>query len=393
MNYNFDVPTNRRNTNSLKWNVAENELPMWVADMDFQTAPEIKAAIAARAAHGIFGYTDIPDVWYQAYIAWWQNRHDFKIEKGWLIFCTGIVPAISSIVRKLTTPAEKVLIQTPVYNIFYNSILNNGCQVLESPLKYSGGSYSIDFADLEQKLSDPQTTLMILCNPHNPIGKVWSKEMLRQIGELCYQHHVTVISDEIHCDLTDPGCEYTPFATVSEKCRENSIVCIAPTKAFNLAGLQTAAVVVADDNLRNKVQRALNTDEIAEPNAFAVDAAITAFTRGGKWLDELRMYIQENKALMTEYVINEIPDIKIISSEGTYLLWLDCSKVLGFSLDIARFLREKKGLVLSDGRQFGGNGEHFLRMNIACPRLVLEDALTRLKEGIEAYQEYTINLC
>lgn len=393
MNYNFDVPTNRRNTNSLKWNVAENELPMWVADMDFQTAPEIKAAIAARAAHGIFGYTDIPDVWYQAYIAWWQNRHDFKIEKGWLIFCTGIVPAISSIVRKLTTPAEKVLIQTPVYNIFYNSILNNGCQVLESPLKYSGGSYSIDFADLEQKLSDPQTTLMILCNPHNPIGKVWSKEMLRQIGELCYQHHVTVISDEIHCDLTDPGCEYTPFATVSEKCRENSIVCIAPTKAFNLAGLQTAAVVVADDNLRNKVQRALNTDEIAEPNAFAVDAAITAFTRGGKWLDELRMYIQENKALMTEYVINEIPDIKIISSEGTYLLWLDCSKVLGFSLDIARFLREKKGLVLSDGRQFGGNGEHFLRMNIACPRLVLEDALTRLKEGIEAYQEYAINLC
>lgn len=393
MNYNFDVPTNRRNTNSLKWNVAENELPMWVADMDFQTAPEIKAAIAARAAHGIFGYTDIPDVWYQAYIAWWQNRHDFKIEKGWLIFCTGIVPAISSIVRKLTTPAEKVLIQTPIYNIFYNSILNNGCQVLESPLKYSGGSYSIDFADLEQKLSDPQTTLMILCNPHNPIGKVWSKEMLRQIGELCYQHHVTVISDEIHCDLTDPGCEYTPFATVSEKCRENSIVCIAPTKAFNLAGLQTAAVVVADDNLRNKVQRALNTDEIAEPNAFAVDAAITAFTRGGKWLDELRMYIQENKALMTEYVINEIPDIKIISSEGTYLLWLDCSKVLGFSLDIARFLREKKGLVLSDGRQFGGNGEHFLRMNIACPRLVLEDALTRLKEGIEAYQEYAINLC
>lgn len=393
MNYSFDVPINRQMTNSLKWNVAESELPMWIADMDFETAPEIKAAIATRAAHGIYGYTDIPDAWYQAYIDWWENRHNFVMEKDWLIFCTGVVPAISSIVRKLTTPAEKVLIQTPIYNIFFNSILNNGRQALQSPLKYDKNGYSIDFDDLERKLSDPQTTLMILCNPHNPIGKVWSKEELRQIGELCYKHHVIVVSDEIHCDLTDSGCEYTPFATVTEKCKENSITCIAPTKAFNLAGLQTAAMVVPNDNLRHKVWRALNTDEVAEPNAFAIDAAITAFTHGGAWLDALRVYIQENKEFAAEYVKNEIPDIKVVSSQATYLLWLDCNRLLGVSSEIARFIREKNGLYLSDARQFGCNGERFLRMNIACARSVLEDGLSRLKEGIKAYQTYAINLC
>lgn len=314
MAYDFDTPINRRNTNSLKWNVAENELPMWVADMDFQTAPEIKEIVLARAAHGVFGYTDVPDEWYQAYIGWWKKRHDFTLEKDWLIYCTGIVPAISSIVRKLTTPAEKVLIQTPVYNIFFNSIVNNGRQVLQNPLKYDGNEYSIDFDDLELKLSDPQTTLMILCNPHNPIGKVWSKEELAKIGELCHTHHVTVISDEIHCDLTNHDFSYTPFAYVSDKCRENSITCIAPTKAFNLAGLQTAAVVVPNDNLRHRVWRALNTDEIAEPNAFAVEAAIVAFTKGADCLDELRTYIQENKTIATAYIEHEIPGAKVISS-------------------------------------------------------------------------------
>lgn len=391
--YDFDTPVNRRNTNSLKWNVDETELPMWVADMDFETAPEIREVIAARAAHGVFGYTAVPDAWYQAYTGWWRERHGLSMEKDWLVFCTGVVPAISSIVRKLTTPAEKILIQTPVYNIFFNSIVNNGRQVLQSPLKYDGNQYSVDFGDLEQKLADPQTTLMILCNPHNPVGTLWDRETLDQIGRLCQKYHVTVVSDEIHCDLTAPGCRYTPFASVSAECRENSITCIAPTKSFNLAGLQTAAAVVPNAALRHKVWRAFNTDEVAEPNAFAVDAAVAAFTRGAGWLDELRAYLFANKETAAAYVEREIPNVKVVPSQATYLLWLDCSKMPGSALQAAQFIREKTGLYLSEGSQFGGNGTDFLRMNAACPRLLLQDGLKRLKEGLTAYEEYTLNLC
>lgn len=387
MKYDFEAPVNRRNTNSLKWNVAENELPMWVADMDFKAAPEIRAAISKRVAHGVFGYSEVPDEWYQAYISWWQRRHDFTMQKDWLIFCTGVVPAVSSIVRKLTTPAEKVLIQTPVYNIFFNSILNNGRQVLESSLKYSDGQYEIDFEDLEQKLSDPQTSLMILCNPHNPIGKVWDKDTLERIGELCLKYHVLILSDEIHCDLTDPGMEYIPFASVSEKCRENSITCIAPTKSFNLAGLQTAAVVIPNAFLRHKVWRTLNTDEVAEPNALAVDAAIAAFTEGEAWLDELRKYIFENKKRVFEFIKEKLPQIQIVPSHATYLLWLDCSAIEDSASEVAKYIRNKTGLYLSEGSQYGSCGEKFLRMNIACPRVILEDGLKRLREGIISYYE------
>ena len=393
MNYDFDTPVDRRNTNSLKWDVAENELPMWVADMDFRTAPEIQAVIRQRAEHGVFGYSVIPDEWYQAYMGWWQRRHGFAMQKDWLIFCTGVVPAISGVVRKLTTPAEKVLIQTPVYNIFFNSIINNGRQVLESPLEYKDGSYQIDFEKLEKDLSDPQTALMILCNPHNPVGKIWDRETLARIGELCYKHHVLVLSDEIHCDLTDPGCSYIPFSSVSDKCRENSITCIAPTKAFNLAGLQTAAVIAANEVLRHKVWRGLNTDEVAEPNAFAVDAAIAAFTKGEKWLDELREYIFENKKAVTDFLSSELPQVRLVASQATYLLWLDCGKLLDHSGEMAQFVREKTGLYLSAGGQFGGNGDGFIRMNIACPREVLMDGLNRLKRGVKAYEEWSANLC
>lgn len=320
MPYDFDKEIDRKNTNSLKWDVGENELPMWVADMDFETAPEIQAAIRKRADHGVFGYSTVPEEWYQAYIGWWERRHDFQMERDWLIFCTGVVPAISSMVRKLTTPAEKVLVMTPVYNIFFNSIVNNGRQVQESRLKYDGTAYQINFEDLEQKLADPQTTMMVLCNPHNPIGKIWDKETLERIGELCWKYHVVAVSDEIHCDLTSPGCAYIPFASVSEHCRENSITCLAPTKAFNLAGLQTAAVAVPNTNLRHKVWRGLNTDEAAEPNAFAVDAAVAAFTQGEAWLDALRNYVQANRRKVTEYVQAQIPGIQVVPSEATYLL-------------------------------------------------------------------------
>ncbi len=282
MPYNFDEPVNRRNTHSLKWDVKEQELPMWVADMDFQTASEIQEAIRERAAHGVFGYSIVPEEWYQAYMGWWEKRHHFSMEKEWLVFCTGVVPAISSMVRKLTTAGENVLVQTPVYNIFFNSIVNNGRNIVESPLRYDGNTYQMDFEDLERKFSDPQTTLMILCNPHNPVGRIWSREELEQVGGLCRKYHVTVISDEIHCDLTSPGQEYIPFASVSENCKNTSITCMAPTKAFNLAGLQTAAVAVPNPNLRHKVWRGLNTDEVAEPNSFAVEAGCGCiYERGG----------------------------------------------------------------------------------------------------------------
>ncbi len=385
MTYDFDRIIDRRRTDSLKWDVAENELPMWVADMDFETAPAIREAIAARAAHGIYGYTVLPDAWYVAYIGWWQKQHGFTMERDWLIFCTGVVPAISSIVRKLTTPAEKVLVMTPVYNIFFNSIRNNGREVLACPLHFDGEGYSIDFEELEQKLADPQTTLMLLCNPHNPIGKIWDRETLAVIGTLCRRHHVTVVADEIHCDLTAPGRNYVPFASVSADCRDNSITCLAPTKAFNIAGLQTAAVSVPDPTLRHKVWRGLNTDEVAEPNAFAVTAAIAAFTKGAPWLSELRAYIAENRRVTTAFVEKEIPQIHVVGGDATYLLWLCCNRLQTDSATLAAFIRKETGLYLSAGRAYGGDGDAFLRMNIACPRAILEDGLGRLKKGIDAF--------
>ena len=393
MPYDFDKPVNRRDTHSMKWDVKEHELPMWVADMDFQTAPEIQAAIQERAAHGVFGYSVVPEEWYQAYMGWWERRHGFSMEKEWLVFCTGVVPAISSMVRKLTTPGENVLVQTPVYNIFFNSIVNNGRNIVESPLRYDESAYQMDFEDLERKLSNPQTTLMILCNPHNPVGKIWSREELGQVGELCRKYHVTVISDEIHCDLTSPGKEYIPFASVSENCRNHSITCIAPTKAFNLAGLQTAAVVVPNPNLRHKVWRGLNTDEVAEPNSFAVEAAVAAFTKGDAWLDALRAYIQENKNHVENFLKKEVPQIRPVPSEATYLLWLDCRKMQGCATEFTQYLREHTGLYLSEGRQYGESGKFFIRMNIACPRSWLEDGIKRLVDGILSYEEWVIASC
>ena len=382
MKYNFDLPVNRRGTYSLKWDVPENELPMWVADMDFETAPEIREAIMRRASHGIFGYTAVPEEWYWAIGSWWQERYHFCMEKDWVIFCTGVVPAISSIVRKMTDVGEKIVLLTPVYNIFFNSIVNNGRYVIESALRYENGGYSIDLPDLEEKLADPQATMMIFCNPHNPIGKIWDRDTLETVGELCEKYHVLVVSDEIHCDLTDPGREYLPFASVSESCRNNSITCIAPTKTFNLAGLQTAAVVVPDGSLRHKVWRGLNTDEVAEPNVFAVTAAIAAWEKGAPWLEELRAYLFENKCAAAKFIQTQIPEVSLVRSEATYLLWLDCRKVTENDKKLAGFLRAETGLYLCAGSEYGKAGRGFLRMNIACTREVLEEGLTQLKRGI-----------
>ena len=384
MKYDFDKIIDRRNTGSVKWDVGENELPMWVADMDFATAPAVTEALVKRASHGVFGYSVIPDEWYDAYINWWERRHGLKMEKDALIFCTGVIAAISSAVRKLTTPNENVVIQTPVYNIFFNSIIKNGCRALENRLVYKDGVYSVDLDDLEKKLSDPQTTLMILCNPHNPIGKIWDAGTLEKIGELCKKHHVTVISDEIHCDITVPGKSYVPFASVSRTCREISVTCVAPTKTFNLAGLQTAAIYVPDEGLRNKVRRAVNTDEVAEPNAFAALAAVAAFEKGEEWLDELNAYLAENRNYVDAFLRENLPQVKLVKGEATYLLWLDISKI-GKSSCVARFIREKTGLFVTAGSVYGENGDGFLRMNIACPISLVKDGMKRLSDGIRMF--------
>ena len=387
--YQFDKLTNRRGTGSLKWDVPERELPMWVADMDFETAPEITEEIARRAAHGIYGYSIITDEWYEAYRNWWGRRHGFQPEKEWLIFCTGVVPAISSMVRKLTTPGENVLVQTPVYNIFFNSIRNNGRNILESPLVYDGESYEIDFDDLEKKLADPQTSMMILCNPHNPVGKIWSRETLGRIGELCAKYHVTVISEEIHCDLTDPGFSYVPFASVSETCRRISVTCMAPTKTFGIPGIQTAAVMAADPFLRHKVWRGLNTDEVAEPNAFAVGAAVAAFEKGEGWLEELRAYLCENKNCVRSFLKEQLPQIKAVPSRATYLLWLDCGELTEDAAELVQFIRQYSGLYLTEGEEYGACGRRFIRMNTACPRERLLDGLERLKASVQAWLQKT----
>lgn len=380
----FDKITDRRNTGSYKWDVAEHELPMWVADMDFETAPEIIEALKRKVEHGIFGYSVTPDEWYEAYINWWSRRHRFTMEKDWLIFCTGVVPAISSVVRKLTTPAENVVVITPAYNIFFNSIYNNGRNIVECLLPYEDGKYSIDFDDLEEKCSDPQSTLLILCNPHNPTGMIWDKETLARIGDICAKHHVTVLSDEIHCDITLPGTEYTPFASVSETCRNICVSCIAPTKTFNIAGLQTAAVCVPNEVLRHKVWRGLNTDEVAEGNVFSCDAAIAAFTYGESWLNELREYLADNRKTAEEYIEKNIPAIRTVHGEATYLLWIDCSAIPMNSVELAEKIREISGLFLSEGCEYRGDGEHFLRMNLACQKSRLMDGLGRLEKAINA---------
>lgn len=385
MQYDFDRIIDRTGTGSWKWKNGKDMLPMWVADMDFETCPAVKEALQKRAAHGIYGYTALGENWHRAYVSWWKERHDFEIEAEWLEFVTGVIPAISSAVRKLTTPGENVVIQTPVYPVFFNSILNNGRKVLENRLLYDRetSSFRIDWEDLVKKLSDPQTSLMILCNPQNPSGNIWDKETLRRIGELCYENHVIVVSDEIHCDLVAPGCGYIPFASVSDINKKISVTCVAPTKAFNIAGIQTAAIIVPDDNLRYKMWRGINTDEVGEGNCFAVVAAESAFTEeGGKWLDALREYLWENRRIAEEFIRENIPSLRVIPSSATYLMWVDCSDVTEDADQFVDFLEKEAKLMLNSGVAFGGSGKQFVRINLACPRSMLEDGLQRLQKGV-----------
>lgn len=391
--YDFDNVINRRNTDSIKWDVAENELPIWVADMDFSVAPEIAEAITERTNHPVFGYSKLCDEWYDSYINWWKRYHGISMDRNSLLFCPGVVPAISSMIRQLTSPGEKIILLTPNYNHFFYCIENNGRQVLEVEMDYDGQSYRINFERLENALRDTMACIMIVCNPQNPTGNIWDKSDLERIGQLCAKHGVTVISDEIHCDIITPGRQYIPFTSVSELNKEISITCIAPTKAFNLAGLQTSALYIPNKKLRSRISAALEKDELSMPNTFASTAAIAAFTKGRGWLDEMNEYVYKNKLIVKTFIETEIPQIKLIWGDATYLLWLDCSGLRTDSKVIASGLRKSTGLFVMAGSYYGKGGKSFLRMNVACPESVLMDGLKRLKKYIQSFShKHRMNL-
>ncbi|CAJ1229529.1 MalY/PatB family protein [Lactiplantibacillus xiangfangensis] len=384
MPYDFETVINRRHTNSVKWDVGPNELPMWVADMDFATAPAITAALTKRAQFGLFGYEEVPTAYYQAVADWWANEHHFRPQLDWLMFCTGVVPAISSIVRKMTAPGDNILVQAPVYNIFYHSIENNGRHTLASNLVYKAGQYQIDWADLEHKLAEPLTTMMILCNPQNPIGIVWSRATLQRIGELALKHHVLIVADEIHCDLTLNGNEYVPFSSLSDEVAANSISCVSPSKTFNVAALHAATLIIPDENVRALVRRGINNDELAEPNSFAIPGSIAAYTQGQDWVHALREKLAANQRQVQQFMAG-VPQVTVLEAQATYLIWLDVSRITSDSAKLAQVIRAKTGLFLSAGDVYRGDGNRFLRMNIACPTAELTDGLARLKRGIEGY--------
>lgn len=387
MKYDFETVLNRRETDSVKWHVKDGELPMWIADMDFKAAPEIIGAIEERVKEGVFGYAEPDDSWYDAYISFYQDRHSLKIEKDWLLFSEGVVPTISSSMRKLTSVADQVVVLSPVYNIFYNSILNNGRAIKEVPLLFDGENYSIDWDNLEKALEEEKTTLMILCNPANPIAKIWTKEELARIGKMARENGVVVLSDEIHGEITRPGLSYVPYLSASEENKKMSLIAVSPTKAFNLASFHTSAVIVPDKGLRKRVDRQLNTDEVAEPSTLALVGAITALNEGRGWLDEMREKVFSNRDRVASFLKEELPEVKMIGNEATYLLWLKIDEVASDSTELLNFLREKTGLILSDGKVYGGNGNGFLRMNVACPSATLEDGLERLKRGITLFEK------
>lgn len=383
MRYDFDEPVERRRTNSYKWDSEpEGVLPMWVADMDFRTAPCITGALQRRVAHGIFGYTRVPDEYYDAVIGWFGRRHGWELRREWMIYTSGVVPAVSAVIKALTVPGDKVLVQTPVYNCFFSSVRNNGCEVVSSPLLQTGDTYRIDFDDLERKAADGRVRILLLCNPHNPAGRVWTREELARIGEICLRRGVTVVSDEIHCELVFPGHVYTPFATLSDEFRQHSVTCVSPSKAFNIAGLQIANIVCADEEMRRKIDKAININEVCDVNPFGVAATVAAYNEGEEWLSRLLEYLYGNFLYMQGFCRKHLPDFPVMRLEGTYLAWMDCSRLKRTSEEIEGLLVKEAGLHLNAGTMYGEAGEGFMRWNIACPR-------SRLEEGLERFRKFT----
>ena len=391
MTYNFDSCPDRRGTESVKWDLYPGTLPLWVADMDFETAPEIRHALQRRLDHGVFGYELIPDDYFQAQQRWFASRHGWNgVGRDTLVPTTGVIAAYSAAIKAMTVPGDKVLVMTPCYNAFFPAIRNNRCVQLESPLKIAGGRCIVDWDDFERKAKEAR--VLLLCNPHNPVGRVWTREELLLTAEICRRNGVFVISDEIHCELTLPGYEYTPWATLPEEYVANSVSCISPTKAFNIAGIQIANIYAKDPAILAKMDRAINDNECCDVNVFGVTALKAAYNEGGAWLDALCEYLFHNARTVSCFLEDILPQVNVLPLEGTYLMWLDCRAALrpgepleGFSERFGKHLRESVKLTLSDGSIYGAAGEGYMRLNIACPRTRLLDALQRFVAGFETY--------
>lgn len=378
MKYDFDKTIDRRATNSYKWDSApEGVLPMWVADMDFRTAPAIIDALQKRVAHGIFGYTRVPDAYYDAVTSWFSRRHGWDIDREWIIYTSGVVPAVSAVIKAMTVPGDKVIVQTPIYNCFFSSIRNNGCEIVSNPLRRTADTYEMDFDALERCAADPRAKVMLLCNPHNPAGRVWTPDELTRLGNICLRNGVTVVADEIHCELVYQGFKYTPFASLSDAFLHRSVTCVSPSKAFNIAGLQIANIVAFDNDLRSRIDKAININEVCDVNPFGVAATIAAYNEGEEWLNQLVDYLHGNYEAMAEFCRRELPEFPITRLEGTYLVWMDCSS-LGMPSDaLEHALLDDARLWLNAGTMYGAEGEGYMRWNIACPRSVMLDGLNR----------------
>lgn len=378
MKYDFDKTIDRRATNSYKWDSApEGVLPMWVADMDFRTAPAIIDSLQKRVAHGIFGYTRVPDAYYDAVTSWFSRRHGWDIDREWIIYTSGVVPAVSAVIKALTVPGDKVIVQTPVYNCFFSSIRNNGCEIVSNPLRRTADTYEMDFDALERCAADPRAKVMLLCNPHNPAGRVWTPDELTRLGNICLRNGVTVVADEIHCELVYQGFKYTPFASLSDAFLHRSVTCVSPSKAFNIAGLQIANIVAFDNDLRSRIDKAININEVCDVNPFGVAATIAAYNEGEEWFNQLVDYLHGNYEAMAEFCRRELPEFPITRLEGTYLVWMDCSS-LGMPSDaLEHALLDDARLWLNAGTMYGAEGEGYMRWNIACPRSVMLDGLNR----------------
>lgn len=380
MNYHdFDKETDRRGTNSYKWDIDSGKdiIPMWVADMDFPTAPAITKALQKRVEHGIFGYTLVPDGYYQAVISWFDRRHGWRIGRDWIIYTPGVVPALSAVIKALTRPGDKVMVQSPSYNCFFSSIKNNGCEAVESGLVYKDATYTVDFDDFERKASDPGVKLFLLCNPHNPSGRVWTKEELERMNDICMKHGVRVVADEIHCELVMPGHRYVPFASVSEAALNNSITCNSPSKSFNTAGLQIANIICKDSDMRRKINRAVNDNEVCDVNPFGVDALQAAYNEGEEWLQTLNTYLYDNYLVLKRFFADRLPHLSVCTLEGTYLVWVDIRNTGKNCEDVANELLEKGKVRVNRGTMYSQEyGKGFIRINIACPR-------SRMLEGLE----------
>ncbi|MCH5311631.1 MAG: pyridoxal phosphate-dependent aminotransferase [Prevotella sp.] len=376
--YNFDKDTKRKGTNCYKWDVTDDRevIPMWVADMDFQTAPAIIEALKNRVEHGVFGYTKVPDEYYNAITNWFDRRHGWKIEKDWILYTTGVVPAVSVAIKAMTEPGDGVILHTPAYNCFFSSIRNNGCKVVESPLLNDDGHFSIDYKQLETLCSDKSNKVLLLCNPHNPTGRLWTREELQRVYDICHKHKVSIIADEIHCELTYNGERYVPFGTITD----DAVILGSPSKAFNIAGLQIANIICKDESMRMRIDKAININEVCDVNPFGVLALMAAYNEGEQWLDELCQYIWGNYQALCRFMAENLPQVKITPLQSTYLVWADCSYLGIKSEELANKLENEGKVKFSPGTMYGDTGEGFLRINIACPRERMMEGLRRMAD-------------